>query len=103
MDEKEFQEIKRTLDFPNEAEVNGKKETFYMVSHEEFTALIAEVERLQEENETYKDLYTTQNTQNMQYRQEILHLRGTAHMGCPKCFEDCQGWIVDGKPCGDDW
>lgn len=38
-----------------------------------------------------------------QYREDILDLRGKAHLSCPNCIEDCQGWILDGEPCGNNW
>lgn len=38
-----------------------------------------------------------------QYKEEIIELRGKLHLSCPKCHEDCASWIVDGKPCSDNW
>lgn len=38
-----------------------------------------------------------------QYRNEIIKLRGKAHLSCPNCYEDCMSWVSEGKPCGDKW
>lgn len=37
------------------------------------------------------------------YRDEIVWLRGKAHMSCPACGDDCIGWVTDGEPCRKDW
>ncbi|ARF66559.1 hypothetical protein B7C51_00235 [Paenibacillus larvae subsp. pulvifaciens] len=37
------------------------------------------------------------------YREEIIDLRVKAHLSCPGCHDDCQGWVVDGQPCKSDW
>lgn len=38
-----------------------------------------------------------------QYRDEIVELRGKAHLSCPACHDDCQSWVVAGIPCNDKW
>jgi hypothetical protein len=36
-------------------------------------------------------------------REKYLDERGKQHLSCPACHDDCVGWIVDGKPCSDEW
>jgi acyl-CoA hydrolase len=66
MDEKELQKIEEKVN--SMLKHLSERENYFSY---ECLELIAEVRRLQEENETYKDLYTTQNTQNMKYKQAL--------------------------------
>jgi hypothetical protein len=36
-------------------------------------------------------------------REKYIDERGKQHLSCPACHDDCVGWIVDGKPCSDEW
>lgn len=36
-------------------------------------------------------------------REEVVRLRGMAHLSCPNCIEDCAAWVGHGVPCGKDW
>jgi uncharacterized membrane protein YgaE (UPF0421/DUF939 family) len=81
MDEKELQKIEEKVN--SMLKHLSERENYFSY---ECLELIAEIRRLQEENETYKDLYTTQNTQNMVYKQALQFYADRNNYNQPKPF-----------------
>jgi hypothetical protein len=90
MTDKELQEIEKSLNFPNKTEINGEEVIFYMVSHDEFTALIAEVRRLNEERQKEVEFLNEAQPlteklikQNQRYKQALEEIVDTSDFDHP--------------------